>query len=133
MVIALAEALHRAGVNYQRALHVTATDIDLRCVHMTYVQAVLLHIPAEVQHGDSIRGEVWSRWVTPAHVLGGWAGAHRQRARRRPQWAPSPPQRAGGPRRWVRLRWPDSLAPPWAPLPKPGMCPLPCGCRWPEA
>jgi len=72
MVIAMADALWEAGVNYQQHLHVTCTDIDLRCVHMTYLQASLLHIPAIVLHGNSLSMEVWSRWYTPAHVLGGW-------------------------------------------------------------
>jgi len=61
------------GVNYQRHLHATCIDIDLRCVHMTYLQASLLHIPAIVVHGNSICGEVWGHWYTPAHVLGGWS------------------------------------------------------------
>lgn len=72
MVVAMADALHKAAVNYQRHLHVTCIDIDLRCVHMTYLQATLLHIPAVVVHGNALSGEGWGRWRTPAHVLGGW-------------------------------------------------------------
>lgn len=72
MVVAMADALLQAGVNYQQHLHVTCTDIDLRCVHMTYLQASLLHIPAVVLHGNALSTEVWSRWYTPAHILGGW-------------------------------------------------------------
>ncbi|MCD9026818.1 N-6 DNA methylase [Luteimonas sp. BDR2-5] len=72
MVVAMADALKEAGVNYQRHLHVTCVDVDLRCVHMTYLQAALLHIPAIVVHGNSLSDEVWSCWYTPAHVLGGW-------------------------------------------------------------
>ncbi|MCE4369725.1 N-6 DNA methylase [Xanthomonas hortorum] len=72
MVVALADALLQAGVNYQHCLHVTCVDIDLRCVHMTYLQTSLLHIPAVVLHGNSLSGEVWGRWHTPAHVLGHW-------------------------------------------------------------
>ena len=72
MVIAMADALQQAGLNYQGAMHATCIDIDLCCVHMTYLQASLLHIPAIVLHGNSLSNEVWSRWYTPAHVLGGW-------------------------------------------------------------
>jgi len=72
MVIAIAEALMRAGLNYQGAMHATCIDVDARCAHMTYVQASLLHIPAVVLHGNSLSNEIWSRWYTPAHVLGGW-------------------------------------------------------------
>ena len=46
MVIAMADALQQAGLNYQGAMHATCIDIDLCCVHMTYLQASLLHIPA---------------------------------------------------------------------------------------
>lgn len=72
MVVALADALHEADVNYQRRLHVTCIDIDLRCVHMTYLQASLLHIPAVVVHGNALSGEEWGRWYTLAQVLGDW-------------------------------------------------------------
>lgn len=72
MVIALAAALHAAGLNYQQILHATCVDIDARCVHMSFLQLSLLHIPAVVVHGNSLSGEVWGRWHTPAHVLGGW-------------------------------------------------------------
>lgn len=39
---------------------------------MSYLQLSLLHIPAVVIHGNSLSLQVWSRWHTPAHVLGGW-------------------------------------------------------------
>lgn len=82
MVIAFAEALQHAGLNYQSAMHATCIDIDARCAHMTYLQLSLLHIPAIVLHGNSLTDEVWSRWYTPAHVLGGWrrrSAKHRAR------------------------------------------------------
>lgn len=72
MVVACAEALREQGINYQRAMHVTACDIDLTAVHMAYLQLSLLHIPAIVVHGNSLAMTEWSHWVTPAHVLGGW-------------------------------------------------------------
>lgn len=72
MVIALAETLHDAGLNYQQAMHATCIDIDPCCVHMTYLQLALLHIPAIVVHGNALSMEVWGHWYTPAHVLGGW-------------------------------------------------------------
>jgi hypothetical protein len=72
MVIALARALRAQGINYQQHLHVTAVDIDIRAVHMAYAQLSLLHIPAMVIHGDTLRIEEWSHWRTPAHFLGGW-------------------------------------------------------------
>ena len=72
MVIALADAFKSAGVNYQEHLHVTCYDIDIKAVHMAYIQLSLLHVPAVVIHGNTISGECWGEWRTPAHVLGFW-------------------------------------------------------------
>ena len=73
IVIAMADSLHAVGVNYQRHLHVTCIDIDLRCVHMTYLLVSLSHIPAIVVQDNSISGGMWGHWYSPAHVLGGWS------------------------------------------------------------
>ena len=82
----MADALMQAGLNYQGAMHATCIDIDPRCVHMTYLQLSLLHIPAIVLHGNSLSNQVWGRWYTPAHVLGGW----RRRIEERRAGAPEP-------------------------------------------
>jgi hypothetical protein len=80
MVIALAQAMHEAGVNYQQHLHVTAIDIDVKCVHMAYVQFTLLHIPAIIVHGNTLSLEEYSRWYTPAHIMNGWNWKLRRRS-----------------------------------------------------
>ena len=72
MIIALAQALMDEGVNYQQHLHVTAVDVDLTAALMAYVQLSLLHIPAVVVHGDTLRMEEFSHWYTPVHVMGLW-------------------------------------------------------------
>lgn len=72
MVIALARHMRNEGINYQQALHVTATDIDIRSVHMAYVQLSLLHVPAVIVHGNSLSLDEWSHWYTPAHIVGFW-------------------------------------------------------------
>ncbi|MDD3183340.1 MAG: N-6 DNA methylase [Alphaproteobacteria bacterium] len=72
MIIAFAHEMKRQGINHQQCLHVTATDIDLRAVHMAYLQLSLLHIPAVVIHGDTIRLTEHSRWHTPACIFGGF-------------------------------------------------------------
>ncbi|MDE8652164.1 N-6 DNA methylase [Novosphingobium sp. H3SJ31-1] len=72
MVIALAEAMGKIGINYQRHLHVTAIDIDPRAVHMAYAQLSLLHVPAHLMVGNSLSNEIREHWYTPAHILGGW-------------------------------------------------------------
>jgi type I restriction-modification system DNA methylase subunit len=72
MMIALAESMQTAGINYQQHLHVVAQDLDLKAVCMAYVQLSLLHIPAVVIHGNSLELEELSRWYTPAHIMGAW-------------------------------------------------------------
>jgi type I restriction-modification system DNA methylase subunit len=37
MVIAYADALRAAGLNYQTSMHAICIDVDARCVHMTYL------------------------------------------------------------------------------------------------
>lgn len=71
-VIALAEAMTDAGINYQQHLHVTAVDVDARAAHMTFLQLSLLHVPAAVVIGNTLTLEVREQWLTPAHVLGMW-------------------------------------------------------------
>lgn len=72
MVIGLAQEMRDAGVNYQQHLHVTAIDIDPKCVHMAYVQFSLLHLPAIIIHGDTLSLKEYGHWYTPAHIMGGW-------------------------------------------------------------
>lgn len=79
MLIAAAHALHDAGLNYQLCMHATAIDIDQRCVHMTFIQLALLHVPAVVIHGNGLTGECHEQWFTPAHILGGWNARLRRR------------------------------------------------------
>ena len=79
MVIALAQAMHDLGINYQQHLHVTAIDVDPKCVHMAYVQFTLLHIPAIVIHGNTLAMQEYEHWFTPAHIMGGWHWKLRQR------------------------------------------------------
>ena len=72
MVIALAQGMKDDGINYQQHLHVTAVDVDLKCVHMAYTQLSLLHVPAVIVHGNSLSLEEHSHWYTPAHIMDGW-------------------------------------------------------------
>lgn len=72
MIIGLADEMKARGLNYQQSLHVTAVDLDIRCVHMAYLQLSLLHIPAVVVHGNTLSLEEFGHWYTPAHIMGGW-------------------------------------------------------------
>lgn len=78
MVVAAIHALVDSGINYQQALHVTAIDIDRRCVHMAYLQLALLHVPAIIIQGNALSLEVFETWYTPAHILGGWSSRLRE-------------------------------------------------------
>jgi type I restriction-modification system DNA methylase subunit len=92
MVIALAQALREEGINYQQCLHVTAIDLDLLAVHMAYVHCTLLHIPAIIVHGDTLRNETYSVWRTFAHVLGLWDTKLARDSRRLSPPAPQAPK-----------------------------------------
>lgn len=69
MILAIAEAMLDAGINYQQQLRVTAVDVDERAVHMTYVQASLLHIPATIILGNSLTQDARDVWHTPAYLM----------------------------------------------------------------
>ncbi|MFY2610593.1 N-6 DNA methylase [Achromobacter ruhlandii] len=73
MVLAQAQALSDRGINYQVHMHAHLIDVDRTCVHMAFVQLSLACVPAEILHGNALNGEVWDRWYTPIHVLGGWS------------------------------------------------------------
>ena len=69
MIIARADVLMELGINYQQVLEVQAVDIDSLCVNMCYIQLTLLHVSAEVIHGNSLTLEVFKTWYTPAYIM----------------------------------------------------------------
>jgi hypothetical protein len=71
-IIAMMLAMQAPGLNYQRHVHVTAVDLDPTAAMMAYVQLSLMHVPAIIVHGNTLTLEEYSRWYTPAHILGGW-------------------------------------------------------------
>lgn len=71
-LIGLALAMRDAGYNYQKHLCVQAIDIDIKAVHMCYLQLSLLGIPAEIIHGDSLAVKYYDYWFTPLYILDGW-------------------------------------------------------------
>lgn len=70
--IAFALQLHAAGFNRQKHLHVTAWDVDVRVVHMCYLQLSLLGVPAMVVHSNTLSLQTYDHWFTPMHILHGW-------------------------------------------------------------
>ena len=72
-VIALANVMREKKYNPQRQLLVTAGDLDIKAVYMTFVQLSLMGIPAEIRHQNALTLEYWGSWYTPAYILGGWS------------------------------------------------------------
>lgn len=70
MVIARADAIsQKHGLGYQDIMEVHAVDIDVLCVHMSFIQLSLLGISAEVVHGNSLSLEVFSTWYTLKYIM----------------------------------------------------------------
>ena len=69
MLIAALEVLKCLGVNYARNCFMEANDVDIRCVHMTYLQLALAGVPAIVRHQNTLTRECWSVWYTPAYLF----------------------------------------------------------------
>lgn len=66
MFLGYAGAMRRHKIDYTEKMRAVATDIDLKCVHMAYIQLSLYSIPAVVIHGNTLTVEEWSHWFTPA-------------------------------------------------------------------
>lgn len=70
MVLAAMDVLKNDfGINYTMDCFVDCSDIDLRCVHMTYLQLSLAGVSAIVKHKDSLTKQLYSVWRTPAFVM----------------------------------------------------------------
>jgi len=72
MVIAFASAARSQGIEPQRQVFFEARDIDSTCVYMTMVQLSLLHLPAIVILGNTLKMEQRDIFHTPAFHLGLW-------------------------------------------------------------
>ncbi len=57
------------GVNYARDCFVVCEDVDLRCVHMAFLQLSLAGVPAIIKHQNTLSREFWSVWRTPAYIM----------------------------------------------------------------
>lgn len=71
-LLAAAEQIADAGYNPCQHLVMQAADLNRTCAHMAYVNLSLYGIPAVVIHGNTLTMEEYSRWYTPAYVLGNW-------------------------------------------------------------
>lgn len=57
------------NINYAMDCFIQCADIDIRCVHMTYLQLALAGVPAIVKHQNTLTQELWSVWKTPAYIF----------------------------------------------------------------
>lgn len=98
MVIGVFNAMRSVSLNPQTQLHVTGIDVDIKSVHMSFLQLSLLGIPAVIVHGNTLLAEEWSHWYTPMHILNGWntklRGRH-ERAEPPPSWVEPGLNRSG--------------------------------------
>ena len=69
MPIAFAEVMKEKGYNPQKQLLVIAQDLDIKAVHMAYIQLSLLGLQAKVYHMNTLTLETYSEWKTPFWIL----------------------------------------------------------------
>ena len=70
MIIAAVDVLYnKYHFNISRNLFVQCSDIDSRCVHMTYLQLSLAGIPAVILKQNTLTLETWDKWETPAYIM----------------------------------------------------------------
>jgi len=70
MIIAAIDILYnRYRLNYSRNVFVECSDVDQRCVHMTYLQLSLIGVPAIVYQRDTLTMKTWQKWETPAYIM----------------------------------------------------------------
>nr|DAI22071.1 MAG TPA: type I restriction-modification system methyltransferase [Caudoviricetes sp.] len=70
MIIATIDTLYnKYDFNYSRNLFVECSDIDARCVYMTYLQLACTGVPAVIYQQDTLTLQTWQRWETPAYIM----------------------------------------------------------------
>lgn len=73
LILGLINAMFAKGLNPCKQLVITAYDLDIRCVHMAYIQLSLAGVPAIIQQRNSLSGETYGDyWFTPVFVIDGW-------------------------------------------------------------
>lgn len=68
MIIAVAQALKKRGIDYQKQMRVVAQDLDWKGVYMCYLQLSLLGINATVVQGDTLC-RPYTKGYPPEQVL----------------------------------------------------------------
>ena len=70
LVLATADVLYnKYDFNFSWNMFAKCSDLDKRCVHMSYLQLGLAGIPAEIEWADSMTGQVMEKWRTPTMMM----------------------------------------------------------------
>ena len=69
LLMAALDVLKSLGVNYARNCFIDCGDIDIRCIHMTYLQLSLAGVPAIIKHQNALTRDFWGVWYTPAYLF----------------------------------------------------------------
>lgn len=68
MSLGALDVLKSYGINYTRNCFIECSDIDIRCVHMAYLQLSLAGVPAIIKHQNTLTLETCV-WKTPAFIF----------------------------------------------------------------
>ena len=69
LVARIALTMKDYDFNFSWNMFVKCSDLDKRCVHMSYLQLGLAGIPAEIEWADSMTGQVMEKWRTPTMMM----------------------------------------------------------------
>lgn len=72
LLLAVADCIEENGLNPSAHMVAQAVDLDIRCVHMTYLNLSLYGIPAVVVCGNTFALEERDRWYTPVYLWEKW-------------------------------------------------------------
>ncbi len=79
MIYGFLNAFREAGFNHSKQVLVTACDLDIRCVWMTYIQCSLYGVPAIVLQQNTLSLETLGEpWYSPVYVVDGWQWRRRR-------------------------------------------------------
>lgn len=76
MIIAVAQTMKDAGINFQKQLRVVAQDLDWNALYMCYIQLSLLGIDAKCIQGDTLENRSYKNFddnvfLTPMYLING--------------------------------------------------------------
>ncbi len=72
MIFGAVKAFRDAGGDYGTQFMVVATDIDVKCTWMTFIQCTLYGIPAIINHGNTLTMEMYSTLYTWSFLSQDW-------------------------------------------------------------